>query len=81
MLNHVVTFELDPDAPEDQAEQICDALRGVVGDAARDALLRRRPRPRLREGNATFAITATFDDAEAFLAYVAHPSTCASSTS
>jgi hypothetical protein len=73
MLHHVVTFDLKPDAPADQVERIAEAL---------DALAATLPEVRsfavgadlgLREGNAGFAVAATFDDVDAFMVYADHP--------
>jgi hypothetical protein len=73
MLHHVVTFQLKPDAPADQVERIGEAV---------DALAAQLPEVRsmavgrdlaLRDGNASFAIAAQFDDVEGFKAYADHP--------
>jgi Stress responsive A/B Barrel Domain len=73
MLHHVVTFDLKSDAPADQVEQIAAAL---------DALAESLPEVRslavgsdlgLREGNAGFAVVATFDDVDGFQVYADHP--------
>ena len=73
MLHHVVALVLNADAPEGQAERICEALvafgtklpetRSFVGGADVG----------LREGNASLAIVATFDDFGDLLVYANHP--------
>jgi Stress responsive A/B Barrel Domain len=73
MLHHVVTFELSPDAPEGQVDRICDALRALAATLPEMRSFAGGADLGLREGNASFAVTATFDDFDDFLAYANHP--------
>ncbi len=73
MLHHVVTFDLKPDAPADQVEQIAAALRALAATLPEVRSLAVGADLGLREGNASFAVTATFDDIDAFRVYADHP--------
>jgi Stress responsive A/B Barrel Domain len=73
MLHHVVTFHLKPDAPADQVERINEAVQalGATLPALRSVAV--GSDLALREGNASFAIVAQFDDVEGFQTYADHP--------
>jgi Stress responsive A/B Barrel Domain len=73
MLHHVVTFDLKPDAPADVPEQIGSALQALAATLPEVRSLASGSDLGLREGNAGFAVVATFDDAEAFKVYADHP--------
>jgi hypothetical protein len=73
VIRHVVTFRWQPDATEEQKRQAADGLatlpplmEGLVSFNFGTDL-------GLVEGNADFALTADFDDAQAYLAYRNHP--------
>jgi Stress responsive A/B Barrel Domain len=73
MLHHVVTFHLKPGAPADQVERIGEAVYalGATLPEVRSVAVGRDLA--LREGNASFAIAAQFDDVEGFKVYADHP--------
>jgi Stress responsive A/B Barrel Domain len=73
MLHHVVTFELNADAPEGQAERICEALRAFGTELPEMRSFDAGADLGLREGNASLAMVATFDDFDDFLVYANHP--------
>src|SRR5262245_42100269 len=73
MLHHVVTFQLKPDAPADQVEQIAEAVQALGAGLPEVRSLAIGRDLALREGNASFAIVATFDDVDGFKAYADHP--------
>jgi Stress responsive A/B Barrel Domain len=73
MLHHVVTFDLKPDAPSDQVEQIAAALHALAATLPELRTLAVGSDLGLREGNAGFAVVATFDDVDGFRAYADHP--------
>jgi stress responsive alpha/beta barrel protein len=73
MLHHVVTFDLKPDAPADQVEQIAAALDALAASLPEVRSLAVGSDLGLREGNASFAVVATFDDVDGFRAYADHP--------
>jgi hypothetical protein len=73
MLHHVVTFDLKPDAPADQVEQIAAALDALAATLPEVRSLAVGADLGLREGNASFAVAATFDDVDAFRVYADHP--------
>jgi Stress responsive A/B Barrel Domain len=73
MLYHVVTFELSSDAPENQVERICEALRELAKTLPLMRSFNGGADLGKREGNASFAMVATFDDFDGFLAYADHP--------
>ena len=73
MLHHVVTFHLKPDAPADQVERIRAAVY-ALGATLPEVLFVSVGRDLgLREGNASFAIVAQFEDVEGFAVYADHP--------
>ena len=73
MLHHVVTFDLKPDAPADQVEQIATALDALAASLPEVRSLAVGSDLGLREGNASFAVSATFDDVDGFRVYADHP--------
>jgi hypothetical protein len=73
MLHHVVTFHLKPDAPADQVERISEAVHALGATLPEVRSLAIGSDLALREGNASFAIAAEFDDVEAFKVYADHP--------
>jgi hypothetical protein len=73
MLHHVVTFDLKPDAPADQVERIAAALDALAASLPEVRSLAVGSDLGLREGNASFAVAATFDDVDGFRAYADHP--------
>jgi hypothetical protein len=73
MLHHVVTFDLKPEAPADQVEQIAAALDALAATLPEVRSLAVGADLGLREGNAGFAVAATFDDVGAFRVYADHP--------
>lgn len=73
MLHHVVTFDLKPDAPADQVEKIAAALNALAATLPEVRSLAVGADLGLREGNASFAVSATFDDVDAFRVYADHP--------
>ncbi len=73
MLHHVVTFTLKPDAPADQVDQIIAALDALAPTIPEVRSLAVGRDLGLREGNASFAVTASFDDVDGFKAYADHP--------
>ena len=79
MLHHVVTFDLKPDAPADQVEQIAAALHALAATLPEVRSLAVGADLGLREGNASFGLAATFDDVDGFQACTPiTPSTSAS---
>ena len=73
MLHHVVTFQLKSDAPAGQAERICDAINALAANLPEVRSGAAGVDLGLREGNASFAVVATFDDVDAFRVYADHP--------
>ena len=73
MLHNVVTFDLKPDAPADQVEQIAAALHALAATLPELRSIAVGSDLGLREGNASFAVVATFDDVDGFRAYADHP--------
>jgi hypothetical protein len=73
MLHHVVTFHLRPDAPADQVERIGEAVTALGATLPEVRSLAIGSDLGLREGNASFAIVAEFDDVDAFKVYADHP--------
>jgi hypothetical protein len=73
MLHHVVTFDLKPDAPADTVDQIAAALDALAATLPEVRSLAVGADLALREGNAGFGITMTFDDVDAFKVYADHP--------
>lgn len=73
MLHHVVTFDLKPDAPADQVEQISAALHALAATLPEVRSLAIGADLALREGNAGFGLAMTFDDVDAFRVYADHP--------
>lgn len=73
MLHHVVTFDLKPDAPSGQVEQIAAALHALAATLPALRSIAVGADLGLREGNAGFAVVAAFDDVEGFRAYADHP--------
>jgi hypothetical protein len=73
MLHHVVTFDLKPDAPADQVDQIAAALEALASTLPEVRSLAVGADLRLREGNAGFGVAATFDDVDGFRVYADHP--------
>ena len=73
MLHHVVTFDLKPDAPADQVDQIVAALEALAATLPEVRSLAVGSDLALREGNASFAIVAEFDDVDGFKVYADHP--------
>ena len=73
MLHHVVTFQLKPDAPADQVERIADAVNALGATLPEVRSMAVGRDLALREGNASFAIAAQFDDVEGFKVYADHP--------
>jgi antibiotic biosynthesis monooxygenase (ABM) superfamily enzyme len=73
MLHHVVTFTLKPDAPADQVERIAEAVNALAATLPEVRSMAVGADLGLREGNASFALAATFDDVDGFKAYADHP--------
>ena len=73
MLHHVVTFHLKSDAPADQVERISEAVHALGATLPEVRSLAVGSDLALREGNASFAIVAEFDDVDAFKVYADHP--------
>jgi Stress responsive A/B Barrel Domain len=73
MLHHVVTFNLKPDAPADLVDRIGEALHALAATLPEMRSLAVGKDLGLREGNASFAITAQFDDVDGFKVYADHP--------
>jgi hypothetical protein len=73
MLHHVVTFHLRPDAPAGQVERIGEAITALGATLPEVRSLAIGSDLALREGNASFAIVAQFDDVDAFKVYADHP--------
>jgi hypothetical protein len=73
MLHHVVTFDLKPDAPADQVGTIAAALGALAAQLPEVRSFAVGADLGLREGNASFAVAATFDDVDGFLVYANHP--------
>ena len=73
MLHHVVTFQLKPDAPADQVERIGEAVHALASTLPEVRSMAVGRDLALREGNASFAIAAQFDDVAGFQAYADHP--------
>lgn len=73
MLHHVVTFQLKPDAPADQVERIGEAVYALGATLPEVRSMAVGRDLALREGNASFAIAAQFDDVEGFKVYADHP--------
>jgi hypothetical protein len=73
MLHHVVTFDLKPDAPADQVDQIAAALEALAATLPEVRSLAVGADLGLREGNASFGVAATFDDVDGFRVYADHP--------
>ncbi len=73
MLHHVVTFTLKPDAPADQVERIAEAVNALAATLPEVKSMAVGRDLALREGNASFALAAQFDDVEGFKVYADHP--------
>ena len=73
MLHHVVTFHLKPDAPADQVERIREAVQALGATLPEVRSIAVGRDLGLREGNASFAIVAQFEDVEGFAVYADHP--------
>jgi hypothetical protein len=73
MLHHVVTFTLKSDAPADQVETIAAAVNALAATLPEVKSMAIGRDLALREGNASFALAATFDDVEGFKVYADHP--------
>jgi hypothetical protein len=73
MLHHVVTFQLRADAPPDQTERICEAIEALASTLPEARSVACGADLGLREGNASFAVTLTFDDVDAYRVYADHP--------
>jgi antibiotic biosynthesis monooxygenase (ABM) superfamily enzyme len=73
MLHHVVTFQLKPDAPADQVERIGEAVNALAAQLPEVRSMAVGRDLALRDGNASFALAAQFDDVEGFKAYADHP--------
>ena len=73
MLHHVVTFQLKADAPADQVERIADAVNALGATLPEVRSMAVGRDLELREGNASFAIAAQFDDVDGFKVYADHP--------
>ena len=73
MLHHVVTFQLKPDAPADQVERIGDAVNALAAQLPEVRSMAVGRDLALRDGNASFAIAAQFDDVDGFKVYADHP--------
>jgi hypothetical protein len=73
MLHHVVTFHLKADAPAGQVDRIAEALRALAAELPEVRSLAAGADLGLREGNASFAVVATFDDVDAYGVYAGHP--------
>jgi antibiotic biosynthesis monooxygenase (ABM) superfamily enzyme len=73
MLHHVVTFTLKPDAPADLVDRIGEALDALAATLPAMRSLAVGKDLGLREGNASFAIAAQFDDVDGFKLYADHP--------
>lgn len=73
MIRHLAVFRFRPGATAAQVDELARRLRELPAlvptirryDVGADL--------GLRDGNADFAVVAEFDDADGFLAYVAHP--------
>jgi hypothetical protein len=73
MLHHVVTFTLKPDAPAELVDRIGEALDALAATLPAMRSLAVGKDLGLREGNASFAIAAQFDDVDGFKLYADHP--------
>lgn len=73
MLHHVVTFTLKPDAPADQVERIREAVTALAATLPEVRSMAVGADLGLRDGNASFAIAAQFDDVDGFKLYADHP--------
>jgi hypothetical protein len=73
MLHHVVTFQLKADAPADQVERIAEAVNALAAQLPEVRAMAVGRDLALRDGNASFALTAQFDDVAGFKAYADHP--------
>lgn len=73
MLHHVVTFKLKPDAPADQVERIGEAVNALAAQLPEVRSMAVGRDLALRDGNASFALAAQFDDVEGFKVYADHP--------
>jgi antibiotic biosynthesis monooxygenase (ABM) superfamily enzyme len=73
MLHHVVTFTLKPDAPADQVERIAEAVNALAATLPEVKSMAVGRDLALRDGNASFALAAQFDDVEGFKVYADHP--------
>lgn len=73
MLHHVVTFHLKPDAPADQVDRIGEAVHALGATLPEVRSVAIGSDLALREGNASFAIVAEFDDVDGFKVYADHP--------
>jgi hypothetical protein len=73
MLHHVVTFKLKPDAPADQVERIAEAINALAETLPEVRSMAVGADLGLRDGNASFALAAQFDDVDGFKVYADHP--------
>ena len=73
MLHHVVTFDLRSDAPADQVERVSEAIHALAATLPEVRSVAVGRDLGLRDGNSSFAITAAFDDVDAFRVYADHP--------
>ena len=73
MLRHMVLLTLADDAPPGRAQEIADALAALPAQIPEMRETEVGVDLGLRDGNATVALTAVFDDADAWQAYQVHP--------
>jgi hypothetical protein len=73
VIRHVVTFRWQPDATEEQKQRVIDELAALPPLMSGLVSFSLGADLGLVDGNADFALTADFDDADAYLAYRNHP--------
>lgn len=73
MIRHIVLITLRPDAPPEAARAIVDALKRLPAVIPSVREYQAGVDGGIVEGNATLAVTATFDDAAGYLQYRDHP--------
>lgn len=73
MIRHVVTFRWRADATDEQKQRVPADLATLPPQMKGLISFRCGADAGLAEGNADFAVSADFDDADAYLAYRNHP--------